>query len=201
MRQHREPDPHHSSVACETTQPTPHRRHRHPNQQRHPAMTTTGRLQRQRGTDHLDPITTAQQTVSADQHMRDRTNRALRTSRTDAPLNITTAQNPPPRPPPRTQPAGTTRALQLPSNQRAFDFQPIRSYNLQQCPRASGRTLPSPAKVRSGRVLARSVQALSHQRRQQQQKAAPAQPSPPPMSLQQPRVLNRHGAQQTLIPR
>ena len=109
-------------------------------------MTGPLRLGGQRRTDHLDPITPPQQTVTADQHMRDRTNRAPRTSRPDPLLPVTATKDPPPGPTPRTQPAGTIRALQLASHQSAFDFERISSYNLQQCLRASGRTLPSPAK-------------------------------------------------------
>jgi hypothetical protein len=153
MSQHREPDPDHLSVDREPAQPTAHRRHRHPNQQRDPTMPATCRTGRQRDTDHIDPITATQQTVVADQHMRHRAHRAPRTSSTMPHLDPASAQNPRPGPPPRTQTTPTIRALQPASQQDAFDFQPIRSYNLHQCPRASRRTLPSPAKVSSGGFL------------------------------------------------
>jgi hypothetical protein len=116
-------------------------------------MPATCRTGRQRDTDHIDPITATQQTVVADQHMRHRAHRAPRTSSTMPHLDPASAQNPRPGPPPRTQTTPTIRALQPASQQDAFDFQPIRSYNLHQCPRASRRTLPSPAKVSSGGFL------------------------------------------------
>ena len=166
MGQHREPDPHHSSVDREPAQPTPHRRHRQPQHLRHPPMPRTRRLRNQRRADHLDPITPTEQTVSADQHMRDRARRAPRATSTMPQHDLTATQNPPPRPPPRIQTTSTIRASQLASQQSAFDFQRIRSYNLQQCPRASGRTLPSPAKVRPGGFLRVQNETLSHKRKQ-----------------------------------
>ena len=180
----------------EPAQPSPHRRHRQPQHLCHPPMPRTRRLQRQRSTDHLDPITTAQQTVAADQHVRDSAHRAPRATSTMPQHDLATTQNPPPRPPPRTQTPRTIRTPQLASQQSAFDFQPIRSYNLQQCPRASGRTLPSPAKVRSGGFL--RVQTMHCPTNPTTAtKGCPTPPSPPSLSIQQPRVLNQHGVQHT----
>ena len=88
-------------------------------------------------------------------------------------LTITTANNPPPSPPPPAQPTITIRAPQLPSSESAFDFQLISSYNLQQCLRASGRTLPSPAKWKPGGPLRVQSKTLSHERQRGQPTGCP----------------------------
>ena len=127
--------------------------------------------------------------------MRDRTNRAPRTPRPDPLLRITTTQNPTPSPTPRTQPAGTIRALQLPSHQSAFDFERIGSYNLQQCLRASGRTLPFTGKSENREGPCAFSRNTVPRTPTTAARSCPAQPSPPSKSLHQPRVLNQNGAQ------
>jgi len=60
------------------------------------------------------------------------------------------------RPPGPKLPAAV-RARELAGEEGAFDFHRVGSYDLHQCLRASGRTLPSLAKRSAGRVLARQV--------------------------------------------
>ena len=109
-------------------------------------MTDPKGLGHQRRTDHLHQVASPKKRVGADQHV---CRRATNTTRTARPAPLVTARppnHPPPRRPPRTQTATATRTLELTRQQRAFDFERVGSYDLQQCLRAPGRTLPTLAR-------------------------------------------------------
>lgn len=156
MREHCEPHPDRLGVDREPPKPSAHRRHRHPNSRGRPAMPNPRRLRCQRNPDHLGHVATAQQAVSADQHMRTRAANASPPARTTALLTFQSAHRPPSRRPPRTQLTPATRARQLAADKAALDFVGVASYDLQQCLRASGRTLPSlPSDHREGPCASR----------------------------------------------
>lgn len=183
MGQHREPHPDRlsQSVEAAATSPAPWTPAPAPTR---PAMAQPRRLGCQRRPDHLGAVTTTKQAIGADQHVRDRTTGG-------AALAWSTALDCPPnverlaiarRRSPRPQSPGAARARQLTVQQGAFDFDGVTSYDVQQCLRASGRTLPSLASD-AGRFLAsqRRVHPVGPTRRRATRRANP--PSPSSMSL------------------
>ena len=124
----------------------------------------------------LDPITPPQQTVTADQHMRDRTNRAPRTSRPDPLLPVTVVWERRTRH--RAQPHGHNRPAQSEhSNSPANKARSTSSGSVPTIFNSAPGHQEGPSRhrqsVRTGRALARSVQALSHERQREQQKPPP----------------------------
>ena len=134
VREHGEPHPDMLSVRREPAKPPACCRDRHTRQHSHPSVPDPGRLRDQRRTDHTNRVTSTQQRVRADQHMRHRATGTSRASRTTPLLTATTTDVPPPPETPRPQPAATPRTTQLASRQGAFDFQLVSSYDQQQVP-------------------------------------------------------------------
>jgi hypothetical protein len=194
--QDREPGPDRLGVDREAAQPTPHRRHRHAHQIHRPAMAGSGGLGHQRRADHLDQVTSAQERVSADQHVCRRASDASGPARPAPLVTGMGTDHPPPSRTPRTQPAATVGTAELARHQRAFDLGAVGSYDLQQCLRAPGRALPSTRQRSTGGPL--RVQDHVHADARTRTRATRRLPSPSPRTLSLPhqRVLNQRGAQQ-----
>ena len=127
-----------------------------------PAMAHPGRLGHQRGADHLGQVTATKEAVGADQHMGRLAGAATAPARSTA-FNVPAPAHVSPscRPPGPKLPAAV-RARQLAGEKGAFDFHRVRSYDLHQCLRASGRALPSlPSDSREGPCASGRVHAVA----------------------------------------
>ncbi len=139
--------PHALGVTGEHAQPPPHRRVRPAKTLGDRSMPRAGRLQPQRGTDHVHPVSPSHQARHGQQHMRDLAPDAASAAR---PQHPDTAHHPPPSVPPRRQTA-TTRASQLTRAQPPFDLNRVGTYHDHGCLQCTKERPSRPAKEWEGR--------------------------------------------------